>query len=316
MGYLIAFSTYFLVLLFVSINGKPLVPALFFFGDSVLDVGNNNNLPTIIQEHLPCGKDFVNHYPTGRFSNGKLVVDFASESLGFSTYQPAYLSLYFKGKNILNGANFASSVSGYHNSTAKLFGTLTLGQQLEFYKDYQKQLMRIAGRLNASSIISGGIYIVGAGSVDFLMNYYINPCLNKFYIPHQFVDILVQNYADFIQNLYALGARRIGVVTLTAIGCFPTSINIFGSPDDDKCVVEMNNVAVYFNQKLFLKSVNLRTMLPGLNLVPLDSYQPLYNLATKPSEYGTQFNMIIKHNELILYITLNCNFDPLKTTTG
>jgi hypothetical protein len=78
MGYLIAFSTYLLLLLLVPIYGKPLVPALFIFGDSVLDVGNNNLLPTIIRSNFfPYGIDFVNHYATGRFSNGKLVVDFA-----------------------------------------------------------------------------------------------------------------------------------------------------------------------------------------------------------------------------------------------
>jgi len=77
-----AFSTYFLLLLFVPIYGKPLVPALFIFGDSSLDVGNNNYLPTIIKANfLPYGKDFVNHFPSGRFSNGKVVIDFACDFL-------------------------------------------------------------------------------------------------------------------------------------------------------------------------------------------------------------------------------------------
>jgi hypothetical protein len=60
------------------INGEPIVPALFIFGDSVVDVGNNNNILTGIKSNFfPYGRDFVDHFPTGRFSNGKLVVDLA-----------------------------------------------------------------------------------------------------------------------------------------------------------------------------------------------------------------------------------------------
>lgn len=46
---------------------------------------------------------------------------FAAEAFGFTSYQPPYLSLRVKGNNILNGANFASAGSGYHDSTAKLY---------------------------------------------------------------------------------------------------------------------------------------------------------------------------------------------------
>ena len=69
----------FLVLVLVSsvANGDPLVPALIIFGDSVVDVGNNNNLNTPIKANFPpYGRDFVTHGPTGRFCNGKLATDF------------------------------------------------------------------------------------------------------------------------------------------------------------------------------------------------------------------------------------------------
>ncbi|KAL5056204.1 hypothetical protein RYX36_036886 [Vicia faba] len=289
MGCLSVLSTIFvlLFLLMVPINGKPRVPALFFFGDSTVDVGNNNYLPTFVKaNYLPYGRDFLNHYPTGRFSNGKVISDFASEIFGFTSYQPAYLSLYIKGKNILNGANFASAGSGYHDSTAKLFHSLSLSQQLEHYKEYQKDLMKIAGRTDALSIINGALYMVGFGSGDILLNYYLNPLLRLVYTSDQFTDILVQNYADFIQNLYAQGARKIAVKTLTAIGCLPAAITVFDSAYSNRCVVELNNVALSCNQKLNATSVNLRKMLPGLNLALLDGYQPLYNLVTKPSQYG------------------------------
>jgi len=51
-------------------------PAVFVFGDSIMDTGNNNNRPTPTQcKFLPYGKDFQGGTPTGRFSNGKVPAD-------------------------------------------------------------------------------------------------------------------------------------------------------------------------------------------------------------------------------------------------
>lgn len=62
-------------------NSTTLVPAIMTFGDSSVDVGNNNYLPTIFKANFPpYGRDFVNHEPTGRFCNGKLVTDFTGKS--------------------------------------------------------------------------------------------------------------------------------------------------------------------------------------------------------------------------------------------
>ncbi|XP_027347071.1 GDSL esterase/lipase At5g22810-like [Abrus precatorius] len=288
MGFSSSFLIGFLLLAAVLnvTNGQPLVPALFIFGDSVVDVGNNNRLLTVIKANFPpYGRDFENHNPTGRFCNGKLATDFTAETLGFTSYPPAYLNLKSKGKNLLNGANFASAGSGYLESTAKLYNAIPLSQQLENYKECQKKLMVVAGKSSASSIISGAIYLVSAGNSDFVQNYYINPLLNKLYTTDQFSDMIMRYYSSFIQNLYALGARKIGVTTLPPIGCLPASITLFGLLRND-CVANLNSDAINFNEKLNTTSLNLQNMLPGLNLVIFDIYQPLYNLVTKPSENG------------------------------
>lgn len=54
---------------------KELVPAMFVFGDSLIDNGNNNNLPSFAKaNYYPYGIDFSGG-PTGRFSNGYTIVD-------------------------------------------------------------------------------------------------------------------------------------------------------------------------------------------------------------------------------------------------
>lgn len=57
-------------------KNTELVPALYIFGDSTVDAGNNNNLSTTARANsLPYGIDF-NYTATGRFTNGMTVADY------------------------------------------------------------------------------------------------------------------------------------------------------------------------------------------------------------------------------------------------
>ncbi|KAB1221219.1 hypothetical protein CJ030_MR2G020383 [Morella rubra] len=275
-----------LVLGFSVVHGDPVVPALCIFGDSVVDVGNNNNLYTVVKANFPpYGRDFVTHQPTGRFCNGKLATDFTAESLGFTSYPPAYLSQEARGKNLLTGANFASGASGYDERTAQLYDAIPLTQQLNNYKNYQTKVVQMVGRAKANAIFSGAIHLLSAGSSDFIQNYYINPLLNIAYSPDQFSDILMRSYTAFIQNLYGLGARRIGVTSLPPTGCLPAAITLFGA-GSNQCVARLNQDAIAFNKKLNSISQSLQNKLPGLILVVFDIYQPLLDMVTKPAEKG------------------------------
>lgn len=54
-------------------------PALFIFGDSTVDPGNNNYIQTIAENQAnypPYGQNGFFKGPTGRFSDGRVIVDF------------------------------------------------------------------------------------------------------------------------------------------------------------------------------------------------------------------------------------------------
>lgn len=87
------------------------------------------------------------------------------------------------------------------------------------------------------------------------------------------------------QELYGLGARKIGVTTLPPLGCMPAAITIFGDDSND-CVDKLNKNAVSFNNKLNSTSQSLQEKLSDLNLLVFDIYQPLYNLVTEPTDNG------------------------------
>lgn len=108
-----------LLMLFITTTASPNVPALVVFGDSSVDAGNNNQIPTIARSNFePYGRDFVGGQPTGRFSNGRVPTDFISEAFGLKPYVPAYLDPAFNISDFAVGVTFASAGTGYDNATS------------------------------------------------------------------------------------------------------------------------------------------------------------------------------------------------------
>ena len=60
-----------------TVLDKNILPALVIFGDSTVDAGNNNYMPTIVKSNFPpYGMNFEGHVPSGRFTDGLLVTDY------------------------------------------------------------------------------------------------------------------------------------------------------------------------------------------------------------------------------------------------
>jgi hypothetical protein len=82
-----SFALWSMLLIAVSAydsSREPLFSAIFVFGDSLVDNGNNNKLHSIAKaNYMPYDIDFIGDHPspTGRFSNGKTIVDFLGNLL-------------------------------------------------------------------------------------------------------------------------------------------------------------------------------------------------------------------------------------------
>lgn len=64
-----------------SVNSQSIVPAIITFGDSVVDVGNNDYIHTIFKaDYPPYGRSFKNQEATGRFCDGKLATDITGKT--------------------------------------------------------------------------------------------------------------------------------------------------------------------------------------------------------------------------------------------
>ncbi|GLJ37442.1 hypothetical protein SUGI_0760750 [Cryptomeria japonica] len=245
------------------------VSAIFIFGDSTADPGNNNGLNTIFKcNFLPYGRDFPTHQPTGRFCNGRLVTDFIAEELGLKETVPAYLDPQLKTQDLLTGVSYASSAAGYDDLTAHNNKAVPIWQQVEYFKAHVEKLKKVVGEKNASDIVRNALYGISIGSNDILDNYFLLPIRRKEFSVEQYQDFLVKKAEDFTKELYHLGARKLGVFGLPPLGCLPVERSVrLQTTDVRPCVEKLNQVAMTYNEKLQAVISNLKPKLPGMMMV-------------------------------------------------
>ncbi|KAG2241429.1 hypothetical protein Bca52824_096587 [Brassica carinata] len=135
-------STLFLLTVVNSETNCRNFKSIISFGDSIADTGNllglsdPNDLPEVA--FPPYGETFF-HHPTGRFSNGRLIIDFIAEFLGFPLVPPFYGS---QNANFEQGVNFAvGGATALEPSILQERGinfaytNVSLGVQLKSFKD-------------------------------------------------------------------------------------------------------------------------------------------------------------------------------------
>uniref|UniRef100_A0A5B7BXR6 GDSL esterase/lipase n=1 Tax=Davidia involucrata TaxID=16924 RepID=A0A5B7BXR6_DAVIN len=84
--------------------------AIFSFGDSLTDTGNSVHRSNSSNEPLhfalpPYGETYF-HHPTGRSSDGRLIIDFIAQNLGLPFVPP-----YFGGRNASGATDFEKGVN-------------------------------------------------------------------------------------------------------------------------------------------------------------------------------------------------------------
>ncbi|GLT55505.1 hypothetical protein SLA2020_286200 [Shorea laevis] len=289
MAYIFFSIRLFLIQILILVTkSKAKVPAVIVFGDSSVDSGNNNQIPTIAKSNFePYGRDFPGSRPTGRFSNGRVPPDFISEAFGLKPAVPAYLDPMYNISDFTTGVCFASAGTGYDNATSDVLAVIPLWKEVEYYKEYQTKLKEYVGEEKANKIVSEALYLISLGTNDFLENYYVNPDRQSQFTISQYEDFLVGLARNFIQELYGLGARKISLSGLSPMGCLPLerATNIM---DHHGCVERYNNLALEFNGKLKGLIAKLNKELPGLKLVFADVYNIFLQIITRPSIYGIE----------------------------
>lgn len=237
------------------------VPALFAFGDSFTDVGINNYLPqaTFKADFPPYGKTFFRR-PTGRFSNGRLIVDFLAEALGLP-FAPPFLQ---PNASFTEGVNFASAASGLLDSTNE--GIVDpMSVQVQQFGTAKSVLQQQLGVETANTLVSKSIFFITSGSND-LSVYLGNTTLQQEINATDFLASAISKYQKTLLALYNGGARKVVVVGLGLIGCAPGArANNPAQPGE--CVMVENQLALAFNAALRQLVDGLRAAYTEFNIV-------------------------------------------------
>ncbi|XP_019418505.1 PREDICTED: GDSL esterase/lipase At2g40250-like [Lupinus angustifolius] len=277
----------------ISTSSSSNVSAIFAFGDSTIDSGNNNRFRTLFRgDHLPYGRDFPSHFPTGRFSNGKIAIDYLANILGIKDLLPAYLDPHLTDQDLLTGVSFGSGGSGIDMSTVALARVMDLSTQFELFEESLQRIRRVVGVEKANNIIENALFVVSIGTNDMLYNAYLLPAnMIRYGSISVYQDFLLQNLQSFIQRLYGAGAGRIVVAGVPPIGCLPIQMTISSILPSfhwlhRHCNVQQNTDSEAYNYKLQSHIHLLQSMLTDVKVAYFDIYTPIMDMVQYPAKYG------------------------------
>ncbi|KAK7263824.1 hypothetical protein RJT34_31421 [Clitoria ternatea] len=263
------------------------VTALFIFGDSLVEVGNNNFLRTVARaNYFPYGIDFSGG-ATGRFSNGKSLVDFIGDMLGVPS-PPPFADPSTVGSRLLNGVNYASASSGILDESGRNYGyRYSLNQQVV---NFQSTLNQYRATMNASALsryLGKAITIIVTGNNDYLNNYLLPGLYNTSYsyTAEQFGNLLVNSYARQIMTLHNLGLKKFFLAGIGPLGCIP-NLRATGLAPPERCVDNVNQMVGTFNNGLRSMVEQLNKNYPDAIFVYGNTYGVLGDILNNPAAYS------------------------------
>lgn len=160
------------------------------FGDSLSDTGNFYRLT---ENQVPPSPYF-----DGRFSNGRLWIEYLAEDLGMQ---------------VLPKDNYAvaGATTGHDNSNNGLLGLQ--------YPGLQDQISEFLSSHQTDGVDPAALYVIWAGANDFFV------LLQSGGSPANLIPNGVNNTARAITSLWEAGARQILVVNVPDLGLTPFGIN-------------------------------------------------------------------------------------------
>ncbi|KAK9099684.1 hypothetical protein Scep_023114 [Stephania cephalantha] len=276
-----------------SSSGAVVAEAMFVFGDSLSDPGNNNALLTLAKgDFPPYGIDFPGGV-TGRICNGLIGPDHLGNMLGLGLI-PAFQNPNTKGSNILKGVNFASSAAGILDESGAFLGKRwTLDQQIEQFAtktlpELRSQALRSKEgnkELTVDEFLAKSLFYSNVGSNDF-----INYVVRNYKDVEAYIDWLISKHTRQLKELYQLGGRKFLIFGLAPMGCLPMAILLFNKNAPDDCSEQLNQIIRRWNTKLteLIQQLNHNHSGEGAGTYFLyfDIYNAFLQVTNNPSLYG------------------------------
>ncbi|CAO2175104.1 unnamed protein product [Urochloa humidicola] len=268
--------------------------AIFNFGDSLTDAGNLcvDGIPDYLATaRLPYGMTYFG-YPTGRVSDGRVVIDFIAQELGMPLLPPS------KAKNATfhRGANFA--ITGATALDIDFFQARGLGHaiwssgslhtQIKWFRDMKPKICSTPQECR--DLFRRSLFVVGEfGGNDYGSTLFAFRPLSEV---HDLVPHIVDSIGRGVEELIAEGAVDLVVPGMLPIGCFPLYLSMFPKPSPEMygarsgCARDLNTLAWVHNAALQRRIARLREKHPGVRIVYGDYYTPAIQFVLHAEKYG------------------------------
>ncbi|KAH7570373.1 hypothetical protein JRO89_XS05G0094400 [Xanthoceras sorbifolium] len=268
-------------------------PAVYNFGDSNSDTGSSS--AAFGRVPSPNGETFFGR-PSGRYSDGRLIIDFMADKLGLP-----YLNSYLDAlqPNFRHGANFAVAGSTIQPGNGELFDAgfnpLSLDIQLLQFEQLKERTNEFYNQAKSSQIkstfprmedFSKALYTLDSGQND--LHFWLTTIGEE--QAKASIPSIINQFAMAIEKLYQEGARTFWIHNTGPIGCLPFFSVEYppqaGNADQNGCIKSYNEVAQEFNKQLKDTVSLLRTQFDDAVLIYVDIYSAKYTLISEAKKLG------------------------------
>ncbi|KAJ8898698.1 hypothetical protein K2173_004732 [Erythroxylum novogranatense] len=264
-------------------------PAVFNFGDSNSDTGG-----VVAGVAFPLGPPNGETYflkPSGRFCNGRLIIDFLMNALDLPFLNPYLDSV--GAPSFQKGCNFATGGSTILPASAAAVSPFSFGIQVAQFARFKARVLELITKdrkhekfLPLEAYFEQGLYVfdIGQNDVD-----------GAFYSKSEdqvlaFLPTILSEFETGIKRLYSEGARNFWIHNTGPLGCLPRIIATFGKNesklDQLGCVDSHNRAARLFNTQLHDLCSKFLDHCPDANVTYVDIFSIKWNLISNFSTYG------------------------------
>ncbi|XP_062197693.1 acetylajmalan esterase-like [Phragmites australis] len=277
------------------------VDAIYSFGDSIADTGN------LLREgpvgffasigSYPYGQTL--RKPTGRCSDGLLIIDYFAMALNLSLVSP-YLD---KGADFASGVNFAvAGATALDRGVLLQSGVMMppasvpLSSQIDWFKSHLNATC--PSQEDCAKKLAGALFLVGEiGGNDY--NYAFFQGIRSIQAMKAYVPQVVKTIMDVAKEVIKLGATQIIIPGNFPIGCSPSYLSLFsmsGSADHDErgCLKSYNAFAAYHNEQLQVAVDGLRKANTDVTVVYADYYGAFMHLLDHASILGFDEGLLLQ----------------------
>lgn len=281
-----------------SIYANGCYPSIISFGDSLADTGNmkqlypksNGRSPHFF--YPPYGETFF-HKPTGRCSNGRLIIDFIAESLGLPLIPPSQAA--GKTTELAQGVNYAvagaTALDTSFHEARGVYNPMTnasLGVQLGWFKESLPSFCSSVS--DCKRLIGRSLVLMGEiGGNDYNHALAAGKSIDEV---EPYVPLVIKAIVSAINELIELGAETLIVPGNLPIGCSAAYLTIFYDSDNVQydnstgCIIQLNKFAEYHNELLQRELTQIRELHPQVNIIYADYYNAAMQFFLSPNKYG------------------------------